>query len=64
MLVIKPYSKFAGIYDHIMDHIDYKKWALFILNSSFPNQIPKNALDLGCGTGSLFRLTYPIFILK
>ncbi len=63
MLVIKPYSKFAGIYDHIMDHIDYKKWALFILNSSFPNQIPKNALDLGCGTGSLF-LYFPAVTRK
>jgi SAM-dependent methyltransferase len=55
MQVAKPYSKFSEIYDHIMGHIDFKKWALFILNSSFPNEIPAKALDLGCGTGSLFR---------
>lgn len=55
MQITKPYSQFASIYDQIMGHIDFKKWALFILNSSFPEQIPKNALDLGCGTGSLFH---------
>lgn len=55
MQITKPYAKFSEIYDHVMGHIDFKKWALFILNSSFPNDIPRRALDLGCGTGSLFR---------
>ncbi len=64
MQIIKPYSKFAEIYDHVMGHIDFKKWALFILNSGFPNKIPSRALDLGCGTGSLFTyfpaMTYKV----
>jgi|JI10StandDraft_1071094.scaffolds.fasta_scaffold00665_6 SAM-dependent methyltransferase len=64
MKIIKPYSKFAVIYDHIMGHIDFKRWALFVLNSGFPNKIPKRALDLGCGTGTLFRyfpaMTYKV----
>jgi SAM-dependent methyltransferase len=55
MQVTKPYSKFSGIYDHVMGHIDFKKWALFVLNSGFPDKIPFRALDLGCGTGSLFK---------
>jgi len=60
----KPYAKFAEVYDHVMGHIDFKKWALFILKSSFPDKIPARALDLGCGTGSLFRyfpaMTYKV----
>ena len=63
MKVIQPYSKFALIYDHVMGHIDFKKWALFVLKSGFPNSIPKTALDLGCGTGSLF-MYYPAMTQK
>lgn len=58
MQIIKPYSKFAEIYDHVMGHIDFKKWALFILKSGFPKKNPETALDLGCGTGLLFMF-YP-----
>ncbi|HMV42373.1 MAG TPA: class I SAM-dependent methyltransferase [Leptospiraceae bacterium] len=55
MVVAQPYSKFSEIYDHVMGHIDFKRWALFILKSGFPNSSPERALDLGCGTGSLFQ---------
>ncbi len=55
MQAAKPYAKFSDVYDHVMGHIDFKKWALFILNSSFPDKIPSRVLDLGCGTGSLFK---------
>ncbi len=63
MQTAKPYAKFSDIYDHVMGHIDFKKWALFILNSSFPDKIPVRALDLGCGTGSLFKY-FPATTLK
>lgn len=55
MEVTKPYSKFSAVYDHVMGHIDFKRWALFILKSGFPNSVPARALDLGCGTGALFQ---------
>jgi hypothetical protein len=30
----KPYAKFAEVYDHVMGHIDFKKWALFIWHTN------------------------------
>ena len=52
-----PYTKLAIIYDQIMNHVNYKKWGLY-LNKLFryAKIDVKNILDLACGTGNL--LTY------
>ncbi|NLA47208.1 MAG: methyltransferase domain-containing protein [Firmicutes bacterium] len=50
---MKPYAGFAGIYDRIMEGVDYEGWADYIesLLQRF-NRQPRSLLDLACGTGS------------
>ena len=31
MKEVMPYEKLAYIYDHLMDHVDYTKWAEYII---------------------------------
>lgn len=63
MQVTPPYSTFASIYDHVMTHVDYRRWANFVLQSSFPDRLPKTMLDLACGTGKIFSY-FPATIKK
>ncbi len=58
----EPYSAFANIYNHVMGHVDYKKWAKFIYKT-IEYQNPLNTLDIACGTGSLFQF-YPSYLKK
>jgi ubiquinone/menaquinone biosynthesis C-methylase UbiE len=51
-----PYSRLALYYDHVMNHLDYKKWAKFIKTIlSHYNQKPINIIELACGTGAIFE---------
>lgn len=47
-----PYSQLAPIYDHVMRHVDYDRWADYI-QSVFERYgaTPKDILELACGTG-------------
>ena len=49
-----PYSDLARIYDHVMRHVDYKRWADYI-QSVFTRfeATPKDVLELACGTGAM-----------
>ncbi|MEM7181910.1 MAG: class I SAM-dependent methyltransferase [Spirochaetota bacterium] len=52
----KPaYSYFSQIYDPVMQHIDFRSWAEFILSAyrEYAIKEPKSILDIGCGTGEL-----------
>jgi len=48
----EPYQAIAAIYDGLMSHVEYDKWAGFILNllNRASNQ-PSEVLELACGTG-------------
>ena len=49
-----PYSELARIYDHVMRHVDYMRWANYI-QSVFTrfDATPKDILELACGTGAM-----------
>jgi SAM-dependent methyltransferase len=50
----EPYSMLAGLYDHIMDHVNYRTWAEYV--SSLLDRFHPGGgrvLELACGTGSL-----------
>ena len=54
-----PYSKLALIYDDIMSHVDYRRWAQYI--SAIIERYNKETntiLDIACGTGSLLLELY------
>ncbi len=55
---VVPYSKLASIYDEVMSHVEYKKWARYIervINKWQPQC--HSLLDISCGTGNfLFSL--------
>lgn len=58
----EPYSIFASVYNQVMGHVDYKKWAKFILHSLKGLNLT-STLDIACGTGALFDF-YPTQINK
>ena len=53
----RPYSAIAGVYDRIMDHVNYSSWAEYIaaLFCRFHPGV-RSVLELSCGTGSLALL--------
>lgn len=53
----KPYSAIAGLYDRIMDHVNYGSWAEYI-SALFRRFHPgvQSVLEIACGTGSLALL--------
>jgi len=53
MRLYKPYTKLATVYDQVMDHVNYKEWAVYIdqLISTITGSTQK-IIDLSCGTGS------------
>jgi ubiquinone/menaquinone biosynthesis C-methylase UbiE len=53
MNLYKPYTKLATVYDQIMDHVNYKEWAVYVhqLIKTMPVSVEK-IVDLSCGTGS------------
>lgn len=57
--VVQPYSKLVRVYDHIMQHVDYREWADYIhLRLQKSGTAVRKVLDVSCGTGSfLFKLS-------
>jgi SAM-dependent methyltransferase len=54
MTKVKPYTKLAEIYDALMNHVDYDKWASYLEELLKYADIRVNTiLDLSCGTGTL-----------
>ncbi len=51
---VEPYSMLARYYDDVMDHIEYRKWADYILKIARKhNRKVRNIIDFACGTGTL-----------
>lgn len=53
---VLSYTRLAPLYDLIMDHIDYKAWADYIMRlfKQFGKEV-RRVVDGGCGTGSLIN---------
>lgn len=50
------YTDFASVYDILMEHIPYDKWADYIKNILKIHGIDRGlVLELGCGTGTMTR---------
>lgn len=53
---VAPYSALAAIYDYVMDHVDYGRWARYLLALLDKHGVQvQQVLDVSCGTGSLGR---------
>ena len=51
-----PYHALAFIYDQMMDHVDYKTWAVYISKIfEYTKTNVDTILDASCGTGELAR---------
>lgn len=47
-----PYEKLALIYNHVMHHVEYRRWAKYITKIIKKYGVPSpTVLDVGCGTG-------------
>lgn len=53
---VVPYSQLAFIYDHVMRHVNYERWAnyLIVVFSKADSKV-RTVLDISCGTGSLLK---------
>ena len=51
---VAPYAALSRVYDRVMAHVNYKRWA-FYLEAIFRRQAIREGkiLDIGCGTGKL-----------
>jgi SAM-dependent methyltransferase len=51
---VLPYTALAGIYDSVMDHVEYGEWCHYIMDlfEKFGEQV-HDVLEGGCGTGIL-----------
>lgn len=50
----EPYSQLARIYDFVMRHVDYERWADYLQRIFAKLDFsPGMILDIGCGTGNL-----------
>jgi len=53
-ITVAPYSALAGIYDFVMNHVDYQRWANYVvLVAQKHSDHVRSIVDLSCGTGSL-----------
>ena len=56
----EPYTALARIYDHVMEHVEYRKWALYIIDLfKFAQVKVRTILELSCGTGEFLRSFNP-----
>lgn len=60
----QPYSAIAALYDHLMRHVNYIRWATYVIDlfrlskddsngNGAPARMPRTVLELACGTGKL-----------
>ena len=64
---VRPYEKLAKVYDIIMSHVNYRRWARYIVRLCKWAEISDTAiLDISCGTGSLgfelYKLGYKPYL--
>ncbi|RMF61627.1 MAG: class I SAM-dependent methyltransferase [Calditrichaeota bacterium] len=54
---IPPYSMLALVYDKMMEHVNYRKWAKYIALICKEEKVWKQGklLDIGCGTGRFIK---------
>ena len=51
---VQPYEGLAEIYDFVMRHVNYRLWAMYVMDLFRRYRFsPHTVLDLACGTGSL-----------
>ena len=52
---ISPYYVFAEHYDRFMEHVPYQVWAAYLWQrvGQLRGELPRNLLDLGCGTAQI-----------
>lgn len=54
---VPPYSALATIYDQVMGHVNYKRWAAYVHNIISRFQPDSHwVVDVSCGTGSFAAL--------
>jgi len=50
---VAPYSVLAEIYDRVMEHVDYERWARYVHKLvQLHNDSARTILDISCGTGT------------
>lgn len=51
---VEPYSKLAAVYDYVMRHVNYTRWAHYLRDwfNTAEGSVTR-VLDIACGTGSL-----------
>ena len=50
---VPPYTVLASIYDGVMRHVNYRRWAAFVREVAAENGVATGrVLDIACGTGS------------
>ncbi len=53
---VPPYEKLSVIYDHLMQHVDYRQWADYVLKLiNIWKPETKYVLDTACGSGSFLN---------
>ena len=51
---VPPYSKLSQIYDRVMSHVDYEKWAEYVEQIINRHSVHvEEIVDFSCGTGTL-----------
>ncbi len=53
---VSKYTRLAPIYDDLMNHVNYKKWAEYVLKIIKRNRLgTESLLELACGTGEILH---------
>jgi len=53
LVEVEPYSRLAPVYDYLMRHVNYARWATYVIQIFSVWGAPmKSVLDIACGTGS------------
>ena len=51
---VAPYARLAPAYDHLMRHVNYARWATYLVGLfGLASGAVRSVLDVSCGTGSL-----------
>jgi len=54
---VPPYSRLSAVYDHVMRHVDYKRWARHVVDLLKLGGMKEGTiLEAACGTGTLSLL--------